>query len=162
MARASSRVLFSIFCKLLVITECCLVSTGICNFLDSLGVGHQTTYFIWEFLRIYHHKNVEGFIHFVMFGIDFFSLCLTNISCPFSSERYLLSEANFTYCSSWILLWSLSWWSVSDSVDQKIYRDFPLLKRWRYLDGNVEKLSKVFRVTFEWRKDVNIPHYTSQ
>lgn len=58
------------FCKLLIITECCLISTGICSFLFlySLGVGHQTTYFMWEFLRIYRHKNVEGFHLFCNVG----------------------------------------------------------------------------------------------
>lgn len=35
----------------------------------------------------------------------------------------------------------------------KVYGDFSLQVRWKYLDDNIEKLCEVFRITFKWRKD---------
>lgn len=101
------RILLFPFPELFIIAQCCLISAVVLNLLNGVGVGHQTTYFLWRFCKVNNYKNVEGFHPFCDIVDGIFFILFDKISCPsFSIDRSLLllgsfscgtEEANVTY-----------------------------------------------------------------
>ena len=57
--RTGVRILLAPKVETLIICDGCLVATGARYVLNNLGIGHQIWNFLWNFLRINCHKNME-------------------------------------------------------------------------------------------------------